>query len=71
MLSGCSKSLTPNPTLTITKEILKHQYNKRIKEITYEKLENYRQNCKSKDPHTLEGTPTPEYNADRQPEKHA
>ena len=37
MLSGCSKSLTPNPTLTITKEILKHQYNKRIKEITYEK----------------------------------
>jgi len=37
VLSGCSKSLTPNPTLTITKEILKHQYNKRIKEITYEK----------------------------------
>jgi PBP1b-binding outer membrane lipoprotein LpoB len=37
VLSGCSKQMSPNPTLSIAKEILKHQYNKKIKEVTYEK----------------------------------
>jgi hypothetical protein len=36
-LVGCSSNkIDTNPHITIVKEIFKHQYNKRVKEVSYE-----------------------------------
>ena len=36
-LAGCSSNkMDANPHITIVKEILKHQYNKRVKGVSYE-----------------------------------
>ena len=38
MLIGCSSNrFDANPSITIVKEVIKHQYNKRVREVSYEK----------------------------------